>query len=168
MINFVILFKIKCLNIISLIHVRQKISESFLDSSLSIGTKCDETLLLNLRIERVERLGEVVVEFTRVSVVLRSNRDQGPHILRCGIAFLLLSAHDGCKSRCVLKVFFSCLRVVLVLLNRELVDRLVSWLVSPVGSQALSLCSLIFFTLTSVPVLPSDSSTKEIPIEISV
>ena len=55
---------------------------AFVDASLSAGTaKGDEGLLLDLGVERVERLRHVVVEGAGLSVVLASNGNDGADLL---------------------------------------------------------------------------------------
>jgi hypothetical protein len=55
---------------------------AFVDASLSAGpAECDKCLLLDLGVERVERLRHVVVEGAGLSVVLARNGNDGADLL---------------------------------------------------------------------------------------
>ena len=56
----------------------------------------------------------------------------------------------------------------LSLLDREVIDRVVPGLVTPVSTETLSLLSLFVFSEARVVILPCDTTAEEVPIHVTV
>lgn len=140
-----------------------------MDAPLGSGaTEGDVGLLLDLGVEREEGLRHVVVEGARLTVVLGRDRDKGADLLGCGHAFAHLSRVTSHNTRVVSETLSAGLGFIDSLLDREVVARLISGLVTPVGSVLFSLLALFFLRLARPVILPDDSATKEVPIELTI
>jgi hypothetical protein len=137
----------------------------------SLGARAAESdigLLLDFRVQRVECLGNIVVESTGLSVVLTSNRDYGANLLGINMAHTGALCGAGIQTRSITHSLFCGLRFVLLVLQRESIDRVVPRLVTPISTEIFSLLSLFVFSKTRVVIFPSDTAAKEIPIDVTI
>ena len=147
-------------------------AESFLkrgvDSSFGITSQSNICFLFNFREEGVEGLGFGIVKHSRLSVVLRGNSNNSSGFFGVDVPCHIFSWHNFPDSRGVFEVVFPTLLTVFILFKREVIDWLISGLITPVGSLYLCLLLLFIFSLPAEPVAPGNSSSQIIPISVSV
>ena len=118
-----------------------------MDASLCAGpTEGDKSLLLDLGVERVERLRHVVVESAWLSVVLTSNGNNGADLLGLNKALSAIIRAGSDNSGVVVEALLRGLCIVLGALDRELKTGLVARLKTPIGTQLLSILSLVILS----------------------
>ena len=99
------------------------------------STNRDVGIALYVVESRVEILLEVVVENSGLTVVLRDNGNKRSDIHRLHLSLVVVVFARSAESRRVSDSFLLSLRCIFPLFDGEIIDRVISRVVTPVGSE---------------------------------
>ena len=132
------------------------------------ATESDVRGACNVRESRVEILVEVVVKDTGLTVVLSDHGDERTDVDGLHLAFVVVVFAGAAQSGGVVDSFLLGLAVVFPLLDGEIVDRGISGSVTPIGTQLVRISLLLCLSARVEFICPGDTSTKVVPVDISV
>ena len=138
--------------------------------SVAASTSANDkiSLLIDIGVVRVEVLVVVIVEHTWLPVVFHHDLSESAHISWGQLSSLLVHVSIWRQSWMVINFLNFGLSLIFLCLEREVVNWLVSWLVTPVGSECLGPIFLVIFGTAKEMISPSNSSSQEVPVTITI